>query len=143
MKVVNWKMVQNTNAQNSNPSAGNFSSSPVSEGSIKEVRVTEKEARIVLQSGQIVKLGEKERQYLYNMFANGGQLFVWKEADEMNGRHVYNNYLNYYWLIVRRLQQKGLIKIYKIKMGRGAPSTKAELTALGYSIIKRIIKGDN
>ncbi len=133
-------MAQDVNSQKYNPSAEGFSETPASEGEIKEVRVTEKEARIIFEGGKIVKLGEKERLYLHNMFANGGQIYIWKEADVLNGEYVANNYLNYYWLIVRRLQQKGLIKIYKVKEGRGAPSTKAELTKMGYEVIKRIEK---
>ncbi len=138
--MVNRKMAQNQTARNLTPNAGDFLNNSAIEGEIKEVKLHKRGATVVLQSGQVIKLGEKEVEYLNNLFDNGGQLFVWKEAEIMNGEYISNSYLTYYWIIVRRLQQKGLIRMYKVKMGRGAPSTKAELTALGYGVVKMIIK---
>ncbi len=93
-----------------------------------------KRSKLIFQNGKSIILGEKEKVYLLNLYRNGGKNYVWKNMTSINGSHMSNKYLNFYWIRIRKLRDKGLIAFDKEKSQRGRPKTIAYLTPLGMLI---------
>jgi hypothetical protein len=126
--------MQDSNLKPNSPAPGDFSNPLGGVGLSPSLIIKSpmgKRSKLIFQNGKSIILGEKEKTYLINLLRNGGSAYVWMNANFINGEYIFNKYLDFYWIRIKKLKNKGLIAIDKEKSQRGRPKTIAYLTPVG------------